>query len=57
MKGFVDGITPVGEVTVELLPDPAVRVKLAQVKRVALRVWTLMERLPRNAPIPLLVEA
>jgi len=57
VKGFVDGITPVGEVTVELLPDPAVRVKLAQVKRVALRVWTLMERLPRNAPIPLLVEA
>ncbi len=38
VKAVFGGATPVGEEAVVLLPDPAVRVKLAQVKRVALLV-------------------
>ena len=46
-------LVPVGEVTVVLLPEPLVRVKLAHVRRVVLLVWMLMERLPRKEPRPL----
>lgn len=35
---------------------PAMRVKLAQVRRVALLLWTTMERLPKKAPGPLAVD-
>lgn len=57
VKAVFGGVTPVGEERVVLLPDPAVRVKLAHVKRVVLRLWILIERLPRKAPMPLWVEA
>lgn len=51
-----DGVAVPGEVTVVLLPVPLVRVKLAQVRRVVLLVWMLMERLPRKEPMPAWVE-
>ena len=48
---------PGGGVTVVLLPGPLVRVKLAHVRRVVLLVWMLIDRLPRNEPRPLWVDA
>ena len=50
------GVELVGDVMVELLDEPLVRVKLAQVRRVVLLVWMLMERLPRKLPSPACVE-
>ena len=47
-----------GGVPVELVVVlfPATRVKLAQVRRVVLLLWTTMERLPKNEPGPCAVE-
>jgi len=53
VKAVVGGVTPVGELTVVLLPEPDVKVKFAQVRRVVLLVWTTMERLPIKALLPL----
>ncbi len=47
----------VGDVPLPPVALPPVRVKLAQVRRVALLVWMTMERLPKKAPRAELVEA
>lgn len=49
-----EGYPPVGEGTVPLVDTS---VKLAHVRRVVLKVWSTMERLPKKAPMPALVEA
>jgi len=43
-------------VLLELLDELLLRVKLAQVRRVVLLLWMLMERLPRKLPRPAAVE-
>lgn len=53
--GGVDPTTvplPLDEVPLELVLFPLVRVKLAQVKRVALLVWKTMDRLPKKLAGP-----
>ena len=47
---------PPGEVLLELVLLPLVKVKLAQVKRVVLLVWMTMERLPKKLAGPWTVE-
>lgn len=57
--GGVDPTTvplPLDEVPLELVLFPLVRVKLAQVKRVALLVWKTMDRLPKKLAGPWWVE-
>ena len=51
------GPLPVDVGDAVLVALPPVRVKLAQVRRVALLVWMTMERLPKKAPRPDWVEA
>ena len=46
------GVELVVVLTVVLLAEPLVRVKLAHVRRVVLLVCMFMERLPRKLPIP-----
>lgn len=62
VKGDGGGLDPVivplppGEVPLELLLLPLVRVKLAQVRRVVLLVWMTMDRLPKKLAGPFAVE-
>lgn len=62
VKGEGTGLDPVvvplppGVVPLELVLLPLVRVKLAQVKRVAFLVWNTIDRLPKKLAGPWCVE-
>ena len=56
-EGLLVAVVLVLFVPLVLFAPLVVRTKLAQVRRVVLELCTLMERLPRKAPIPYMVEA